>query len=84
MIVEAIEQLSQTLRGNFGVNVVTSFQLCAIVWLNDNGGGLSYCHPGMYGNFLWDSAEGHLKGFRGSPQFQTFFEAVRPFFSAIM
>ncbi len=31
----------------------------------------------------WDSAEGHLKGFRGSPEFQTFLEAVRPFFSAI-
>jgi hemoglobin len=31
----------------------------------------------------WDSAEGHLKGFRGSPEFQTFFAAVRPFFNAI-
>jgi quinol monooxygenase YgiN len=31
----------------------------------------------------WDSAEGHLKGFRGSPEFQTFLEAVRPFFNAI-
>lgn len=31
----------------------------------------------------WDSAQGHLKGFRGSPEFQTFFEAVRPFLNAI-
>ena len=31
----------------------------------------------------WGSAEGHLKGFRGSPEFQTFLEAVRPFFNAI-
>jgi len=31
----------------------------------------------------WDSAEGHLKGFRGSPEFQTFFAAVRPFFNSI-
>ncbi len=31
----------------------------------------------------WDSLDGHLKGFRGSPEFQTFLEAVRPFFSAI-
>jgi quinol monooxygenase YgiN len=27
----------------------------------------------------WDSTQGHLKGFRGSSEFQTFFEAVRPF-----
>ena len=27
----------------------------------------------------WDSAEGHLKGFRKSPQFQSFFKAVQPF-----
>jgi quinol monooxygenase YgiN len=29
----------------------------------------------------WDSQEGHLKGFRTSPEFQTFYEAVRPFFN---
>lgn len=27
----------------------------------------------------WDSAEGHLQGFRGGPQFRTFFAAIRPF-----
>jgi quinol monooxygenase YgiN len=31
----------------------------------------------------WDSAEGHLKGFRGSPEFQSFFAAVRPYVDAI-
>jgi quinol monooxygenase YgiN len=31
----------------------------------------------------WDSEEGHLKGFRASPEFQTFLEAVRPFFNNI-
>ncbi len=31
----------------------------------------------------WDSLDGHMKGFRGSPEFQTFLEAVRPFFNAI-
>jgi quinol monooxygenase YgiN len=31
----------------------------------------------------WDSQDGHLKGFRASPEFQTFFEAVRPFFNNI-
>jgi quinol monooxygenase YgiN len=31
----------------------------------------------------WDSQNGHLKGFRTSPEFQTFFEAVRPFFNDI-
>lgn len=31
----------------------------------------------------WDSAEGHLKGFRGSGQFRQFFVLVRPFFDAI-
>lgn len=27
----------------------------------------------------WDSEEGHLKGFRSSPEFKTFFAAVRPY-----
>jgi quinol monooxygenase YgiN len=27
----------------------------------------------------WDSAEGHMQGFRRSPEFRTFFAAVRPF-----
>ena len=31
----------------------------------------------------WDSAEGHLAGFRQSPEFRTFFEAVRPFVNDI-
>ncbi len=26
----------------------------------------------------WDSAEGHLKGFRSSPEFRTFFQAIKP------
>jgi quinol monooxygenase YgiN len=28
---------------------------------------------------LWDSADGHLEGFRTSPEFQTFFAAIKPF-----
>jgi quinol monooxygenase YgiN len=31
----------------------------------------------------WDSEEGHIKGFRTSPEFQPFFEAVKPFFNDI-
>jgi quinol monooxygenase YgiN len=31
----------------------------------------------------WDSARGHLEGFRGSPQFRQFFELVKPFFQQI-
>jgi heme-degrading monooxygenase HmoA len=31
----------------------------------------------------WDSKEGYMKGFRTSPEFQTFFAAVRPFFNGI-
>jgi len=27
----------------------------------------------------WDSAEGHLKGFRTSPEFKPFFAAIQPF-----
>lgn len=27
----------------------------------------------------WDPEEGHLKGFRSSPEFKTFFEAVQPY-----
>jgi heme-degrading monooxygenase HmoA len=31
----------------------------------------------------WDSAEGHLQGFRGSPEFRGFFAAVRPYVDRI-
>ena len=31
----------------------------------------------------WDSQDGHLKGFRASPEFQTFLEAVRPFIGSM-
>jgi quinol monooxygenase YgiN len=31
----------------------------------------------------WDSEEGHLAGFRKSPEFQRFFVAVRPFVNDI-
>ena len=27
----------------------------------------------------WDSAEGHLQGFRRSPEFRAFFAAIRPY-----
>jgi quinol monooxygenase YgiN len=27
----------------------------------------------------WDSVEGHMEGFRKSPEFRTFFASVRPF-----
>jgi heme-degrading monooxygenase HmoA len=31
----------------------------------------------------WDSAEGHLQGFRQSPDFKPFLEATQPFFNDI-
>jgi quinol monooxygenase YgiN len=31
----------------------------------------------------WDSAEGHLAGFRTSPEFRSFFAAVRPYVANI-
>lgn len=31
----------------------------------------------------WDSAEGHLQGFRKSPEFRPFFQAVQPFLNDI-
>ena len=31
----------------------------------------------------WDSAEGHLEGFRKSPDFKPFLEATQPFFKDI-
>lgn len=31
----------------------------------------------------WDSEEGHLKGFRTSPEFQSFFGFVKPYFHDI-
>ena len=31
----------------------------------------------------WDTMEGHLSGFRGSPGFATFFAKVKPFFADI-
>ena len=40
--------------------------------------------PGVYiVRIEWDSAEGHLAGFRTSPEFRTFFSAVRPYVSNI-
>ena len=47
---------------------------------------LSHCVEESKGYILrieWYSQNGHLKGFRTSPEFQTFFEAVRPFFNDI-
>lgn len=32
----------------------------------------------------WDSVEGHMQGFRMSPDFQHFFALVKPYFSAIL
>jgi quinol monooxygenase YgiN len=32
---------------------------------------------------LWDSADGHLKGFRASPEFRSFFAAIQPFVKSI-
>ena len=31
----------------------------------------------------WDSAEGHLKGFRQSPEFRDFFARIKPYVAAI-
>jgi heme-degrading monooxygenase HmoA len=31
----------------------------------------------------WDSLDGHMKGFRGSPEFRDFFRHVQPFFGDI-
>jgi quinol monooxygenase YgiN len=31
----------------------------------------------------WDSLEGHMQGFRKSPEFSAFFQAVRPFLGQI-
>jgi quinol monooxygenase YgiN len=47
---------------------------------------LSHCveEPSSYIlRIEWDSQDGHLKGFRTSPEFQKFFEAVRPFYNNI-
>ncbi len=36
--------------------------------------------PGQYVlRIEWDSAEGHLQGFRRSPEFRTFFAAIGPY-----
>jgi quinol monooxygenase YgiN len=40
--------------------------------------------PGAYTvRIEWDSAEGHMQGFRGSPEFRSFFTAVRPYVERI-
>ena len=33
---------------------------------------------------VWDSAQGHLEGFRKSPEFAPFLQAVRPFVPAVL
>jgi heme-degrading monooxygenase HmoA len=41
-------------------------------------------HPSWYVLLIrWDSAAGHLQGFRGSPSFQRFLTLVTPFFKQI-
>jgi quinol monooxygenase YgiN len=43
---------------------------------------LSHCteDPAYYVlRIEWDSEEGHLKGFRSSPEFESFFASVRPY-----
>lgn len=43
---------------------------------------LSHCSedPGYYIlRIEWDSEEGHLQGFRASPEFKTFFALVQPY-----
>lgn len=43
---------------------------------------LSHCteDPDLYTlRIEWDSEEGHLKGFRSSPEFKTFFALVQPY-----
>jgi quinol monooxygenase YgiN len=47
---------------------------------------LSHCveEPGFYIlRIEWDSIDGHLQGFRSSPEFQTFFSHIRPFVNNI-
>jgi len=47
---------------------------------------LSHCveDPDFYVlRIEWDSEDGHLKGFRSSPEFQSFFAAVRPYVNDI-
>ena len=36
--------------------------------MNTNGGGLSYCHPGMYGIFLLIEAARQIRGEGGARQ----------------
>jgi hypothetical protein len=31
----------------------------------------------------WDSVDGHMQGFRSSPEFRTFFAAIRPYIGDI-
>jgi quinol monooxygenase YgiN len=47
---------------------------------------LSRCHEApdsLILRILWDSLDGHLQGFRASPEFKRFFEAIKPFVSNI-
>jgi quinol monooxygenase YgiN len=47
---------------------------------------LSHCaeQPDLYIlRIEWDSHDGHMKGFRSSPEFRKFFELIKPFFDNI-
>jgi len=40
--------------------------------------------PGVFVlRIVWDSLAGHLQGFRSSPEFRSFFQAVQPFVGQI-
>ncbi|HEX8878859.1 MAG TPA: antibiotic biosynthesis monooxygenase family protein [Candidatus Acidoferrum sp.] len=51
-------------------------------WIHCSRYELSHCSedPGYYIlRIEWDSQEGHLQGFRTSPEFKTFFALVQPY-----
>jgi quinol monooxygenase YgiN len=82
MIVEYIRYtISEDRRAAFQADYATA-QSALVASPHCLGWELTWCSedPSQYIlRIEWDSAEGHLQGFRRSPEFHGFFAAIRPY-----
>jgi hypothetical protein len=80
-------EVFEPLRKHLGVDHVARF-FDDLLWATRGGGARGMTRRTARGaplalRILWDSEEGHIKGFRTSAQFKPFFAAVQPFMKGI-